>query len=202
MSDLFHKDIPELFVRKCFEVMLDVDRHVYQVLTKRPARAASFINEKHSDLFSGKGLPDHIWIGTSIENQEVDYRVQHLMAVNAEVRFLSCEPLLGPIDLAPYIGPNRDRTISWVIVGGESGPGARAIETEWVRQIRDQCGLSDVAFFFKQWGRANTEGRRTGVGRHHLGSISRSRPCGHLLSNRCLLSRRSGLEIHTPRGST
>ncbi len=167
MSDLFHKDIPELFVRKCFEVMLDVDRHVYQVLTKRPARAASFINEKHSDLFSGKGLPDHIWIGTSIENQEVDYRVQHLMAVNAEVRFLSCEPLLGPIDLAPYIGPNRDRTISWVIVGGESGPGARAIETEWVRQIRDQCGLSDVAFFFKQWG-----GRTPKAGGRELDGIT------------------------------
>ena len=152
MSDLFHKDIPELFVRKCFEVMLDVDRHVYQVLTKRPARAAKFINEKHSDLFSGRGLPEHIWIGTSIENQEVDYRVRHLLNVDAQVRFLSCEPLIGPIDLGSFIGPDHQRVISWVIVGGESGPGARPIEAEWVRRIRDQCGIADVAFFFKQWG--------------------------------------------------
>ena len=152
MSDLFHADIPELFVRKVFEVMLEVDRHEYQVLTKRPARAAKFINDRNSDLFGGRGLPEHIWIGTSIETQDVDYRVRHLMAIKAQVRFLSCEPLIGPLDLSEFMIPGTDQSIGWVIVGGESGPGARPVDAQWVRDLRDQCNSAGVPFFFKQWG--------------------------------------------------
>ena len=149
MSDLFHKDFPEEFVRHCFEVMLSIDRHVYQVLTKRPARAARFINEKYADLFPEGGLPDHIWIGTSVENQEVDYRIRHLADVRAQVRFLSCEPLIGPLDLE---GTGFADGIHWVIVGGESGPERRPMRKCWVETIRDQCVEAGVAFFFKQWG--------------------------------------------------
>lgn len=160
MSDLFHKDIPESFVREVFEVMLRVDRHVYQILTKRPARAARFFNEKHNDLVPGDRLPDHIWIGTSVENQEVDYRIRHLTAVPASVRFLSCEPLIGSLDLSPFLahrngrgaGPADGDHIHWVIVGGESGPGNRDIDQEWVRLLRDQCLDAGIPFFFKQWG--------------------------------------------------
>ncbi|MCE2398210.1 MAG: DUF5131 family protein, partial [Gemmatimonadetes bacterium] len=98
MSDLFHCDIPVDFLRAVFEVMLDVDRHTYQVLTKRPSRAARFVRE-NGDLFGGGGLPPHIWIGTSTENQKTAYRIRHLKEVPAAVRFLSCEPLIGPLSL-------------------------------------------------------------------------------------------------------
>ena len=162
MSDLFHKDVPEEFVRSCFQVMLGVGRHVYQVLTKRPARAAKFVN-RNADLFP-TGLPSHIWIGTSVEDQSVAYRVRHLLGVRAAVRFLSCEPLIGPLDLSDFLprhegerqlgrgadpGPSR---LHWVIAGGESGPGARRMAPEWPRLLRDQCRAWGVPFFFKQWG--------------------------------------------------
>ena len=151
MSDLFHRDVPDDFARQCFRVMLAVDRHVYQVLTKRPARAAKFV-ERHADLFP-EGLPGHIWIGTSVEDQSVDYRVRHLLAVPAVVRFLSCEPLIGPLDLTAFMnGPDRNSGLHWVIVGGESGLGARPMDSEWVRVLRDQCRTARVPFFFKQWG--------------------------------------------------
>lgn len=149
MSDLFHKDIPEDFVRRIFRVMMSVDRHVYQILTKRPARAATFVNEKHNDLFSGDGLPEHIWIGTSVENQEVDYRIRHLSSVNAGVRFLSCEPLIGPLSLSET---DFEDSIHWVIVGGESGPNHRPMRPEWVKTIKRECREAGVPFFFKQWG--------------------------------------------------
>lgn len=170
MSDLFHKEVPEDFVRRCFEVMLGVGRHVYQVLTKRPARAAKFVR-RHADLFPS-GLPSHIWIGTSVENQAVAYRVRHLLAVRAAVRFLSCEPLIGPLDLSGFLSggdtgrsdppgygnrsglPAEDAPpkLHWVIVGGESGPDARQMAPEWARAVRDDCAASGVPFFFKQWG--------------------------------------------------
>ena len=144
MSDLFQADLPDDYVRQVFEVMLAVDRHVYQVLTKRPARATRFWRA-HQALFDGAGIPPHIWIGTSVENQAVDYRVRHLREVPAAVRFLSCEPLLGPMEL--------DLTeIHWVIVGGESGAGYRPMQPEWARGIRDQCLAAGVPFFFKQVG--------------------------------------------------
>ena len=160
MSDLFHKNVPEKFVRRCFQVMLGVGRHVYQVLTKRPGRAAQFV-KRHADLFPA-GLPSHIWIGTSVEDQSVAYRVRHLLAVRAAVRFLSCEPLIGPFDLSGFL-PCKERgclrgadtqppNIHWVIAGGESGPGARRMAPEWARGLRDQCLAEGVPFFFKQWG--------------------------------------------------
>lgn len=144
MSDLFHADVPEAFVRELFQVMLEANRHVYQILTKRPARAARFIN-KNDDLFSHARVPGHIWIGTSVESQEVAYRVDHLRQVKARTRFLSCEPLLGPLQL-------RLRGIHWVIAGGESGKGFRKLDISWVRSIRDQCAVQRVPFFFKQVG--------------------------------------------------
>jgi protein gp37 len=144
MSDLFHKDVPNDFVRRVFEVMLAADRHVFQVLTKRPSRAARFWARYGASL-GRESVPAHIWIGTSVENQDVAYRIKHLSAIPAAVRFLSCEPLLGPLDLD--LAP-----IEWVIVGGESGPGYRPMDPVWARSIRDQCVAADVPFFFKQWG--------------------------------------------------
>ena len=151
MSDLFHKEIPEDFLLKCFEVMLNVDRHTYQILTKRPARAAEFV-AKHRELFGDDGLPEHIWIGTSVENQDVAYRIRHLVDVPAAVRFLSCEPLIGPLRLS---GTGFADGIHWVIVGGESGPNRRVIRKEWVTALRDECQAAGVPFFFKQWGGSN-----------------------------------------------
>lgn len=145
MSDLFHADVPESYVRQIFAVMLRVDRHVYQALTKRPARAARFF-ARNPDLLDDDGqLPGHVWMGTSVENQEAAYRVAHLRRVPARVRFLSCEPLLGPLELDL-------EGIHWVIVGGESGAGFRPMRPEWARSIRDQCREAKVPFFFKQWG--------------------------------------------------
>jgi protein gp37 len=144
MSDLFHVDVPEPFLRRIFEVMLSVDRHVYQVLTKRPARAARFFG-RNADLFPEGIVPDHVWIGTSVENQENAYRIDHLRQIPAHVRFLSCEPLLGPLNL--------DLTgIHWVIAGGESGLGYRRLDLQWARGVRDQCTAARVPFFFKQIG--------------------------------------------------
>ena len=144
MSDLFHADVPESFVRTLFEVMRRADQHIYQVLTKRPTRAARFIR-RNLDLFPRGKLPEHIWIGASVESQDVAYRIDHLRLVNAHVRFLSCEPLLGPLRLTL-------RGIRWVIAGGESGNGHRPLSMDWVRAIRDQCVSSNVPFFFKQVG--------------------------------------------------
>lgn len=144
MSDLFHVDVPEDFVRDVFAVMLRADWHVYQVLTKRPSRAARFFNRNRA-LFPGSEVPGHIWMGTSVESQDVVHRVDQLRDLPAEIRFLSCEPLLGPLDL--------DLTaIRWVIAGGESGLGYRRMREEWATSVRDQCEAAGVAFFFKQWG--------------------------------------------------
>lgn len=144
MSDLFHRDVPDEFVTQVFEVMLSVDWHIYQVLTKRPARAARFWR-KHRHLFGLDAIPDHIWIGTSLENQSVSYRVDHLRRIPARVRFLSCEPLLGPIELDL-------EGIDWVIAGGESGFVHRPLDMSWARVVRDQCIRARVPFFFKQVG--------------------------------------------------
>ena len=154
MSDLFHKDIPEQYQREVFAVMLQADQHIYQVLTKRPSRAARFV-ARNQDLFINRVVPEHIWIGTSVESQDVAHRVDQLKEVPAIVRFLSCEPLLGPLsmDLAG---------IHWVIVGGESGAGFRHLDLDWVRSIRGQCEAASVAFFFKQvGGRTPKAGGRT-----------------------------------------
>ncbi len=145
MSDLFHHDVPDEYVLQVFDVMLTADWHNYQVLTKRPARAARFW-KKYGDSFGLSAIPSHIWIGASVENEDVLYRVNHLRGVSAEVRFLSCEPLLGPIGSLDLTG------IHWVIGGGESGGGARPVDESWAVGLRDLCLRSEVPFFWKQWG--------------------------------------------------
>lgn len=138
MSDLFHEKVPLDFVRAVFHVMDECPQHEFQVLTKRPERAA--------ELAPHLPWPRNVWMGTSVENALYAHRSKTLKGIPAAVRFLSVEPLLGPIKKLPLDG------IHWVIVGGESGPGARHIEAEWVEGIRDQCLEKAVAFFFKQWG--------------------------------------------------
>ncbi len=138
MSDLFHESVPENFIEKIFEVMLKAHWHKFQILTKRADRL--------SRIARRLPWPQHIWQGVSVENQAYAKRVAYLRQVPAFVRFLSIEPLLGPIKNLPLEG------IHWVIVGGESGPGHRQIRTEWVRDIKIQCEQAEVPFFFKQWG--------------------------------------------------
>jgi protein gp37 len=138
MSDLFHTDVPLEFIRRVFDVMAKADWHAFQILTKRSDRLVEL---------AGK-LPWHnnVWMGVSVENADYTYRIEHLRRVPAAVRFLSVEPLLGPIPRLPLQG------IQWVIVGGESGPRARSMDPQWVRKIRDRCIAQGVSFFFKQWG--------------------------------------------------
>ena len=142
MSDLFHKNVPADFVDLVFATMEEADHHVFQVLTKRSSLMRRYVNARYRD----RTAPDHIWLGTSVENNSKISRIRHLRETNAVVRFLSLEPLLAPIDDLDLEG------IHWVIVGGESGPGARPIKVEWVREIRDKCLDAGVPFFFKQWG--------------------------------------------------
>jgi protein gp37 len=141
MSDLFHEDVPTSFILKVFEVMRRARHHQFQVLTKRA--------ERLSDLDLELPWPDNVWMGVTVENADYAFRINHLRQTNAHVKFLSLEPLLGPITSLKLEG------IDWVIVGGESGPRARTIAPEWVTDIRDQCLRSDVPFFFKQWGGRN-----------------------------------------------
>ena len=138
MSDLFHEEIPVEFIRRVFVTMQQAHWHTFQVLTKRSERLA--------ELAAKLPWPKNVWMGVSVENDEVIGRIDNLRSVGAAVRFLSLEPLLGPL-------PDLDlKGIDWAIVGGESGPGARPMDEEWVLDIRDQCEASGVAFFFKQWG--------------------------------------------------
>jgi len=138
MSDLFHEAIPEEFIRRTFEVMGQADRHIFQILTKRAERLAT--------LAPHLPWPPNIWQGVSVENARYTWRIAYLQAVPSTIRFLSIEPLLGPIPRLPL------EKIHWVIVGGESGPRHRPVDSAWVREIRDQCLAADVPFFFKQWG--------------------------------------------------
>lgn len=139
MSDLFHELMPEDFLEKCFDIMTRADWHVYQILTKRPEKMLSFTKQY------GK-IPDHIWLGTSVESALYKHRIEILRNVPAKTRFVSFEPLLGSLGELDLSG------ISWAIVGGESGPHFRKIEVDWIREIRKQCKKQGVAFFFKQWG--------------------------------------------------
>jgi protein gp37 len=138
MSDLFHPGVPDAFIADVFTVMEREHRHTFQVLTKRPERAASFAVELP--------WPPNVWLGTSIEDERVLARADVLRTVPAAVRFVSAEPLLGPL------GRLDLTSIDWLIAGGESGPRRRPIEAEWVRSLRDRCLAAGVAFFFKQWG--------------------------------------------------
>lgn len=207
MSDLFHPKVPFEFIDRVFAVMALCPQHTFQILTKRPERAAEYLAECDVEgLRMAKGTPpkllgdrisEHIaqhagiapfrlrdrwplpnvWLGASVENQEQDERIRHLLNCPAYVRFLSCEPLLGPVDLMPVFNgcpkcgsfdceSSEDAAwcescrhtitpedgIDWVIVGGESGPRARPMHPDWARSIRDQCAAAGVPFFFKQWG--------------------------------------------------
>ncbi len=142
MSDLFHEQVPVSFIREVFAVMEECPQHTFQVLTKRPERVVEMANNLP--------WPGNVWIGTSVESKAYFERVRLLQRVTrAKVRFLSCEPLLGPLPRLPL------RRIDWVIVGGESGPGARPMDPAWVHEIKDQCESAEVPFFFKQWGGVN-----------------------------------------------
>ncbi|MFF0633498.1 DUF5131 family protein [Nocardia sp. NPDC004151] len=143
MSDLFHARVPEAFIRDVFEVITATPQHTYQVLTKRSLRARR--------LAERLAWPSNLWMGVSVEDQDTLIRAEHLLEIPAAVRFLSCEPLLGPVDLTAVMR-RQHNGIGWVIVGGESGPGARPVSPEWVRGLRDHCVTAGVPFFFKQWG--------------------------------------------------
>jgi protein gp37 len=146
MSDLFHKDVPVQFILDTFEIMNKANWHRYQILTKRSERLRQ-LNEKLAWV-------PHIWMGVSVENQDYTNRIDDLRQTDAHIKFLSLEPLLGPL-------PNLNLDgMHWVIVGGESGPGARPMLKDWVIDIRDQCVRAKVPFFFKQWGGVNK--KRTG----------------------------------------
>jgi protein gp37 len=146
MSDLFHRLIPDAYVDR---VMVEIEqnpRHTYQLLTKRPERMRRYFRRRYGD----HRLPDQLWVGVSIESNDVRWRADMLRSVNAATRFLSVEPMIGPIDRVAFDG------ISWVIVGGESGPRRRPLEASWVQDVRDRCEHARVAFFFKQWHKGKT----------------------------------------------
>jgi protein gp37 len=163
MSDLFHKNVPTEFIAECFAVMRQASWHTFQVLTKRPERAA--------ELAHRLPWPGNVWMGTTVENADYIHRIRSLIQIPAAVRFLSLEPLLGPMPRLPLNG------IHWVIVGGESGPAARPMQAEWVLQVRNRCLAHQVSFFFKQWGGVN----KTLAGRELEGHIwgQMPRPLGN-----------------------
>ena len=137
MSDLFHREIRSEFVDRVFETMETANWHVYQVLTKRSSLMRTYVNHRYSDALA----PSHIWLGVSIEDSSVLSRLRHLKQTRASIRFVSFEPLIGPIGLTDL------SEIHWAIAGGESGPGARPVDIEWLRELRDQCLTQGVAFF-------------------------------------------------------
>lgn len=181
MSDLFHDLVPDPFIDRVFAVMAMCPQHTFQVLTKRPRRMARHLG----DLASSVGTRPNVWLGTSVEDQRAaDERIPPLLATPAAVRFLSCEPLLGPLDLTGWLGacpacggagcPDgwgfgrrcRGRGLDWVIAGGESGPEHRPLDLDWARSLRDQCGAAGAPFFFKQiGGRTSKAGGRLLDGR-------------------------------------
>lgn len=138
MSDLFHRKVPKTFIRRVFKVMDQADRHTFQVLTKRSERLVEI----------APSLPwrPNIWMGVTVEDRDNLFRIDHLRKIGARTKFLSIEPLLGPLGRVDLRG------IDWVILGGESGPGARPMDPAWVTDVRDQCVRAGVPFFFKQWG--------------------------------------------------
>jgi protein gp37 len=141
MSDLFHEKVPLEFIQRVFLTMRDTPQHRYQILTKRA--------ERLEEVAGRLVWPSNVWMGVSVESQDYAWRIDHLRQTSAHIKFLSVEPLLGPIPALNL------KNIHWVIVGGESGPGARPMDKSWVRDIRDQCKAAGVAFHFKQWGGVN-----------------------------------------------
>jgi protein gp37 len=138
MSDLFHELVPFEFVREVFDVMVEADQHVFQILTKR--------HERLAELAPELPWPENVWMGVSVENRRWVERADYLRRIPAAIRFVSAEPLLGPLDGLDLTG------IHWLIAGGESGPRHRKVDAEWLRDLRDRCQAEGVAFFFKQWG--------------------------------------------------
>lgn len=162
MSDLFHEDVSEDFILSVWDVMLKNPRHQFQILTKRPERMLKIVSKKVKVI-----LPN-VWLGTSIENADVVNRINSLRKVPAAIRFISFEPLIGAVGKVNLSG------IHWAIVGGESGKGARPIKEVWIDEIHDQCGVYDVAFFFKQWGawgKDNQKRSKKANGRQYRGRI-------------------------------
>lgn len=141
MSDLFHEDVPDVFIHQVINVMSKAYWHTFQVLTKRSSRLKEF----SKDI----SWPDNVWVGVTVESDDLVYRIDDLRCTNAKTRFLSMEPLLTPINNLDLSG------IDWVIVGGESGPGSRPMEERWVLDIKQQCETFNIPFFFKQWGGVN-----------------------------------------------
>lgn len=168
MSDLFHARVPYGFVERVWETMAGTERHTYQILTKRPDRMERFVGR----LAERFGVLPNVWCGTSVESQQYINRARRLVWVQAAVRFLSIEPMLGPVDLGGVLAelggywPTEDGPdpIQWVIAGGESGPGARPCELDWLRSLRDQCSSAGVPYFLKQLGRIAAGGRGKGDG--------------------------------------
>jgi protein gp37 len=142
MSDLFHKEVPRAFIDLVFDTMEQADWHTFQVLTKRSSLMVKYLRARYGTRLA----PPHIWLGVSIEDKQNAVRLKHLQTAQASVRFVSFEPLLGPV------GKVDLSRIDWAIVGGESGPNCRPMAEEWAIEIRDQCQAFEVAFFFKQWG--------------------------------------------------
>jgi protein gp37 len=151
MSDLFHKTVPRTFIDRVFETMEQANWHVFQVLTKRSSLMRDYLRQR----YAGSAAPKHIWLGVSVEDGRSSSRIEHLRQAPVAVRFLSVEPLIGPLGRVDLTG------IHWVIAGGESGPGARPMHIDWAREVRDLCARRGIAFFFKQWGgiRPKTGGR-------------------------------------------
>lgn len=150
MSDLFHEAVSDDVIARVWEVMAKADRHVFQILTKRPERMSNVLQNLHHPV-----LPN-VWLGTSVEANDYRYRIDYLRNIPAAIRFVSFEPLIGALGSVDFSG------ISWAIVGGESGPGARPLQHHWVEALRESCERQNVAFFFKQWG---------GVQKHRAGRL-------------------------------
>lgn len=166
MSDTFHEQVPAAFIDQMFNMMAQCPQHLFQVLTKR--------SERLLQVAPSLAWPHNIWQGVTVENQDYVHRIDHLRATPAAVKFLSLEPLLGPL-------PNLNLSgINWVIVGGESGPKARPVNADWVRDLRDQCASAGVHFFFKQWGGTN---KKT-TGRTLDGRIWSEMPQHHIPANK------------------
>lgn len=152
MSDLFHKEVPIHFIDAVFETMEQADWHTFQVLTKRSSLLTRYLDQRYPTSLA----PPHIWMGVSVEDAKNAVRIKHLKAAHASVKFVSFEPLIGSVGRIDLSG------IDWAIVGGESGPRARPMEEAWALELRDQCRVQNVAFFFKQWGgiRPKSGGRK------------------------------------------
>lgn len=142
MSDLFHKEVPEYYIDKVFDIMEQANWHIFQLLTKRSSLMRNYINERYKNSI----VPEHIWCGVSVEDSKSSVRIRHLQESKVAIRFISMEPLIDSV------GDCNLNGIAWVIVGGESGPHSREIKEEWILEIQDMCKKYGTAFFFKQWG--------------------------------------------------